>query len=112
MTSWIGGEPNMDAYRFIDYDDGYSRLDHMDGLGHQPDEYARYGGLKPGMVVGDLKLPFYPPEPVPAWSELSWRERINAITPGLIVTTWLVAGITILGSIAIVVAAYLHGALS
>ena len=28
-------EPVMDPYEFLD--DGYSRLDHMDGLGRQPD---------------------------------------------------------------------------
>lgn len=26
MTARIGAEPDMDAYRFIEYDDGYSRL--------------------------------------------------------------------------------------
>lgn len=38
MTARIGAEPDMDAYSFID--DGYSRLDHLDGLGSQADIQA------------------------------------------------------------------------
>ena len=89
----------MDPYEFLD--DGYSRLDHMDGL-----------GMRPGMIRGpQTGLPIPAPEPQLSWDDMSWRERVDSIKPGLIATTWLVAAVTILGSIAMVIAASLNGVL-
>lgn len=63
----------------------------MDVYREPIDEMARYGGLKPGMVIGaGTNLPFYPPEPVLSWDEMSWRERVDSIKPGLAVTGALV----------------------
>ena len=152
----------MDPYEFLD--NGYSRLDHMDGLGRQPDiaamnlhdaeidEYAvredhsiprwevypvgarwatgqvhpTYGvytaserifdtfkeaaqyrddqmvpGPKSGMLIPA-------PEPQPSWDDMSWRERVDSIKPGLAVVAGLCGFVTVVGF----VAAWIAGLLS
>ena len=89
-------EPVMDPYDFID-DFGYSRLDHMDGL-----------GMRPGMIRGPLTgLPIPAPEPVPSWDDMSWRERVDSIKPGLAVTGALILFIGGLGLAAAAIAGVL-----
>lgn len=87
---------DMDVYRFID--DGYSRLDHLDGL-----------GMRPGMIRGPLTgLPIPAPEPVPSWDDMSWRERVDSIKPGLAVVAGLCGFVAVVGF----VAAWIAGLLS
>lgn len=76
----------MDPYEFID--DGYSRLDHMDGL-----------GMRPGMIRGPLTgLQIPAPEPEDDPVKL-------AIVAGIII------GVIFLAAVGIVVATFLNGVL-
>lgn len=89
-------EPVMDPYEFID--DGYSRLDHMDGL-----------GMRPGMIRGPLTgLPIPAPEPALSWDDMSWRERIDSIKPGLAVVAGLAGFLAIVGFAAAAIAGLLR----
>ena len=84
-------QPSMDPYEFLD--DGYSRLDHMDGL-----------GMRPGMIRGPRTgLPIPAPEPV----ETVW----GATREGWAVVAGLIGFVTVLGSIAILLAAVTEGVL-
>ena len=83
-------EPVMDD-RDFDMDDGYSRLDHMDGL-----------GMRPGMIRGPLTgLPI----PAPDLEETLVDAAKLAVIAGII------GGFIVLAAVALVIGSFLNGVL-